>query len=857
MRVSVILTGAIVTIMTHRFMGGELLEPVVVVLDEAGFVVVDVHARRDVHGVHQDQSLRDTGFVDGFLHFVGDIDVFPSAAGLKPELFSVGFHRQIPLSLAGRCPLCCEGLILYHNLNEMSPFAAILALAGFVNLFIWAFLAGQPSRDPVKFAFLLFLSVVTLCFGAEFMLVFPFSFLESSGSAGPMLVRFSTLLWILSGFAFLNFIFVLSKKKRSRHPLFICLGMLSAMAAGLSFMGDFVSQGVALGPWGATASPSGIHLGVYFVPLFAFYSGVAILGGEMRSTRAKQKRQILQTTLIGGFAVASLCLTFRVLLPHFWGWKSGFQLVDSSLTVFFLLGYAAIARPHIRAVGLERWARHLLRDFPSGIVLLDTSYRVRFINQQAQSYLGQQGPVRPGIPFDTFAPGIVPAAPKSSVELAVGEHGNRLILLADFVLQQSEGIDIYWIVVLNDITDRKKQEDRLKRRQSELDREIKSYEEALNQAKKIEALSALSSGIAHDFNNLLSVILGFAGAARDELADNTLVAKDIDEIVLASRRAQNIVDQILTLNEAKNREPRVVAVKDIIEDVLSVVKSHLPSEFQVLEDEKTPHLAVKVDPSQLKQALLNLVLNAYQAMESRPGTIRIGLDRSHVEEEFAREHPPLSSGSYVTIQVCDSGRGIAREALSRIFDPFYTTQDTASGTGLGLPTALHICKEHGGTLTVKSQAGQGTTVQVYLPSFDLPLTSIAPLAAVEKVGDERILIVDDEEQFVRLGRRILEPLGYDVTVHTDSVSAWNAFWSNPDSFDLVITDHSMPQINGSELANEIACIRPELPIILVSGDTQAQVVADEEDIVFTEFLSKPIPSDVLGDTVRRLLDGAD
>lgn len=734
----------------------------------------------------------------------------------------------------------------------MSPFAAFLAAAGLVDLFVWLFLLGQTRKDPVKSAFHLLVVSTVLWYGADLLV---YHALERQLFFGKYiyLARLSSLVWISSGLVFLNFVYALIERQRGRDPLFIGATVCTVLAAIVSCSTEW-ARDPEYGPWGVSLRTSELLIGLAFVPALIGACGIGLLWERQRATAEQGKRRLLRHFAAGGLLLAGVFGCFKLVLPLLLDWTQGNQLADTALAVFCVASYWIISKPNYLGMSLERSAPQLLKDFPAGIVLTDASCGVRYINPAAMKLIKKQGPVGLGVSLEELVP--VPQSEKGTCggEFSVKDDQGETFLRADVSQLKSDDRLFGGIVLFQDITKHKREESRLQQSRNELRQQVLNYERALRQAKKIEALSSLSAGIAHDFNNLLSVILGFAGAAREEVQGDTMVADDIDEIILASRRAQNIVDQILTFSETRKGKLRIVAAHELVEDVLSVCKSYLPSEVQVVPDVKVPHLAMNVDPSKIKQALLNLVLNGYQAMEGRAGTIALIVEEVFVTNRFSKEHPPLNSGSHVKIEVCDSGMGMSQEVVSQIFDPLYTTQETASGTGLGLPTALRICNEYSGTLTVESEVGQGTTVGVYLPRIELPASSIPSLPVMKRVGNERVLIVDDEEQFVRVGRRILEPLGYDVTVHTGSVTAWNAFWSNPDAFDLVILDHSMPQINGSELANEISYIRPDLPIILISGDTKAQVMASKEHIVFTEFLSKPIPSEVLADTVRRLLD---
>jgi nitrogen-specific signal transduction histidine kinase/ActR/RegA family two-component response regulator len=381
-----------------------------------------------------------------------------------------------------------------------------------------------------------------------------------------------------------------------------------------------------------------------------------------------------------------------------------------------------------------------------------------------------------------------------------------------------------------------------------------SIQAHLQQAQKMEAIGTLAGGIAHDFNNILTAVLGYTEIALMEVADGSSVKRSLDQVLQAGNRARELVRQILTFSRQTEPEFKPVELNLIVQEALALMRASLPSTITIVQrlDSRS---AVMADPTQIHQVLINLCTNAAHAMTGRAGELCVGLDEVEPDAAFLGRHPDLAPGTYQRLTVRDSGHGIAPAIRERIFEPFFTTKQREEGTGMGLSVVLGIVRSHKGTITVDSVPGKGSTFEVYLPIVrrvkpEVPFDAVAGLPP----GHERILLVDDEEVVVDLGRRMLEHLGYRVTTCRNGVDAFKLFMQNPWRYDVVVTDMTMPKMTGEALAKKLLLIRTDIPIILCTGYNRTMSREHARAIGIREFALKPLSIRDLAHTVRRVLD---
>lgn len=374
----------------------------------------------------------------------------------------------------------------------------------------------------------------------------------------------------------------------------------------------------------------------------------------------------------------------------------------------------------------------------------------------------------------------------------------------------------------------------------------------LHQAQKMEAIGTLAGGIAHDFNNILAAIIGYAEITKLKI-DQPALNRYLDQVLSACDRAKNLVGQILTFSRVTELERRPVDIASITKEATKLLRATIPSIVEIRQKTASDVHAVLADPTQIHQVLINLCTNAAHAMREKGGRLGIELENVEITPDITHTRLDLSPGPYVMLTVSDTGVGIAPAVLHRIFDPFFTTKEKGEGTGLGLSVVYGIVKEFRGSITVESELGVGTTFRVYLPAIVEMAEPREEGGDAIQGGSERILYVDDEEILMEMGRDILEELGYQVTALTNSRKALELFRAQPDAFDLVMTDMTMPGLTGADLSQEILQLRPDIPIILCTG--LSEIINEEKAMAMgiREFAMKPLSLRNIAELMRKAL----
>ncbi len=398
--------------------------------------------------------------------------------------------------------------------------------------------------------------------------------------------------------------------------------------------------------------------------------------------------------------------------------------------------------------------------------------------------------------------------------------------------------------IVYDITARKKAE-----------KEKASLEAQLLHAQKMESIGTLSGGIAHDFNNLLGIILGNTELAMEDVEELHSAKYNLMEIRTASLRARDVVKQLLSFSRKTDAKQRPVKLVQIVENVLSFLRSSIPMSIEIHKNipYDTDNI-ILADATQINQVMINLFTNAVHAMEDTGGVITIGIQNVYLDQVSAPFYPDLSLGNYVKLTVSDTGTGIDHEIKDRIFDPYFTTKEVGKGSGIGLSVVHGIVKSHNGAIYVDSKFGKGTTFSILFPATEEE--AVIETEANEKLstGNERILFVDDEKSMAEIGRRRLERLGYQVEAKTNPIEALELFRADPDQFDLVITDMTMPHITGDKLVKEILKIRPDMPTILCTGFSEKIDEEKAKKIGVRQYIEKPFDRGKLSRLVRKVLD---
>ncbi len=385
--------------------------------------------------------------------------------------------------------------------------------------------------------------------------------------------------------------------------------------------------------------------------------------------------------------------------------------------------------------------------------------------------------------------------------------------------------------------------------------EQKNLASQLQQAQKMEAIRTLAGGIAHDFNNILGAIMGFAELAEMEIPDEGRLKNYLKQVLKSTNRAKHLVRQILAFSRMREQEEKPMQLVPIITEALKMLRASIPTTIEIQSNLKRESGTVKADPTRIHQVLMNLCTNAAHAMQQTGGVLKIDLEDIDLGAEAVSRYPNLEPGPYVRLTVSDTGHGMDDAIKERIFDPYFTTKEKGVGTGLGLAVVHGIVNKHGGEVSVESEPGKGSAFQVLFPRSDVAENEATVFPESLPTGQGRILFVDDEALLVDIGRQMLERLGYEVEVRNNGTEALAAFQAEPDKFDVVITDQTMPKMTGEVLAKELLSIRPDIPIILCTGFSELIDKDKAKALGFRELAMKPLAIHDLGESVRKALGG--
>jgi nitrogen-specific signal transduction histidine kinase/CheY-like chemotaxis protein len=381
----------------------------------------------------------------------------------------------------------------------------------------------------------------------------------------------------------------------------------------------------------------------------------------------------------------------------------------------------------------------------------------------------------------------------------------------------------------------------------------KRLEAQLRQAQKMEAIGTLAGGIAHDFNNILAAILGYTQLVDLDIEEGTKTKANLKEVLKSIQRARDLVKQILTFSRKADMERKPLRIGPIVKEALKLLRASLPASIEIHHEIEQDVGIVEADPTQIHQIMMNLCTNAAHAIGTKGGLLEVDLSNVNINGHGEASIEGLDPGVYLKLSVRDTGHGMDPDIMERIFEPYFTTKEKETGTGLGLATTHGIVKGHQGAITVESESGKGCVFNVYLPIIETEIEPEVEDTSPMAMGDEKILYVDDEPILTEMGKKMLERLGYRVTVRSSSIEALELFRSKPHHFDLVITDMTMPYMTGEKLAHECMKIRSNIPVILCSGFSEMMDERRAKDIGISAFLMKPIIMEELAKTIRKTL----
>ena len=730
------------------------------------------------------------------------------------------------------------------NLILMLPPISFLVI-----LFVWSFVFAYKRKDPVTRSYLLFSGFCVAWTGLELLFYVP-AFNGDEHIIMSMTVPF----WTLLGVVFLYFTYQLLEKKTD-WILGVSL-IISLASMVITLMPGLVLYGFSRNYWGPAEIHDPVLHSLISLPGAASGGyGVFLIVAKYFSSKKRETRAIMGTLFLGGVITLPIIFMLNVILPNFFGLCNLPRYGSFTTSLFAILTFVAVRKNRFLIISLEQVAEDLFLNMRDGVILLDNGNKVRRINRAAALMLNVSGADVVDVDFKKILSSAGLSRGGQSNDLKIERDGKIMIIELSRPVNADVGEDYGRIIILRDVTEQRRAQKVLRQSRDLLEREVKERKTELRQAQRLEALVTLSGGIAHEFNNLLAAVIGFTTAAQDDLSVTHPVQEDLTEILRAARRAKDIVQQLLSLSDKCDPKPRKINIAHLATEAIKMLQLSRPENVRTNLNLENQNVGVFVDPSRLHQVLLNLITNAYHAMANLGGVLKLTVRSFDVDKDFAKCNSPLEPGEHVAVIIEDTGIGITPENLEKIFDPFFTTKAEGVGTGLGLATAMRIVQEYNGIVIVDSTMNIGTTFTVILPSFDYVANSILDSEATFiATGTEHILLVDDKQQVLKVGCRMLEPLGYMVTACSDPLEALEFFQKDPDSFDVMLTDLSMPKMNGLSLGREILAIKPDFPIVLLSGNLSVRDKEQAEKIGFNVMLTKPFTKAALAKGVRAALN---
>ena len=544
-----------------------------------------------------------------------------------------------------------------------------------------------------------------------------------------------------------------------------------------------------------------------------------------------------------------------------WFLNSGFGIVEEGcLTGFWGTQIDVTQRRNAEAEILrakEEWEQTF--DAISDLILIiDTDYRIIRVNRAMADVMGMAPDDAVGLTCHSQLHGSdTPLLNCPHRKFLEGEFldkaeffdsfGGREYHLTVTPILDAEGRLTASVHIARDITEVRRAEE-----------EQKKLERQLQQTQKMEAIGTLAGGIAHDFNNIIGALNGFTELAQDylEMGDVEEVRENLEEILTAGMRSRDLVKRILSFSRPAEQKREPMRMDRVLEEVLKLLRASLPATIRMVQKGDPGDLFVLGDATQIHQVIMNLCTNAFHAMGPQGGELTVALKALKSVAGEADALPELGPGPHVRLSVRDTGHGIPADIMAHIFDPFFTTKPKGEGAGLGLSVVHGIVKAHKGAIRVSSSAGEGTVMRIYLPLLDAAQALEGEEAEAVPGGRERILMVDDDAALVRSAKLRLEMLGYQVTATTSALEAIEAFRRDSGAWDLVITDMTMPEMTGAELATELTALRPNIPIILWTGYSELITAEQAAEMGICEFVMKPFDKKQIARAIRRALSGA-
>ena len=376
------------------------------------------------------------------------------------------------------------------------------------------------------------------------------------------------------------------------------------------------------------------------------------------------------------------------------------------------------------------------------------------------------------------------------------------------------------------------------------------------QLQKMETIGTLAGGIAHDFNNILTPILGYTEMALEELSDESVLKYDIEQINGAATRGKDLVQQILTFSRQVDFDKKPLKLDDIVREVMKLIRASFPSNIEIRQDLDSNCGTVLADATQMHQIIMNLCTNSLHAMTGKGGVLQVKLEKVILGKQVNGQ-AKIQKGTYIRLTISDTGHGMDKQTLERIFEPFFTKKEVGSGSGLGLSVVHGIVSSYLGNIEVESEPGKGSRFMIYLPQHSETYAPEKDLDQKIKKGNGSILFVDDEKEITFMGKRMLESLGYTVDIKTDSQTALQDFKKDPGKYDLLVTDQAMPKMLGTELIEQVKQIRPDLKSIIITGYHDSIPKNAIKQFGISDIISKPLILSEFSELIRKVITQKD
>jgi len=385
------------------------------------------------------------------------------------------------------------------------------------------------------------------------------------------------------------------------------------------------------------------------------------------------------------------------------------------------------------------------------------------------------------------------------------------------------------------------------------EKEKTKIEGQLMQLQKMETIGTLAGGIAHDFNNILTPILGYTEMALEELSEDSVLRYDIEQINGAAVRGKDLVQQILTFSRQVDFDKKPLKLDEVVTEVLKLIRASFPSNIEIRQELDRHSGTVLADSTQMHQIIMNLCTNAYHAMLGKGGMLTVSLDKQKVGTRSINGSAKIQKGTYVRLTITDTGHGMDKRTVERIFEPFFTMKEVGSGSGLGLSVVHGIVSNNNGTIVVESEPGEGSSFSIYLPQHSEHFEGEKDLPQLLKKGKGSILFVDDEKEITFMGKRMLESLGYTVDIKTNSQEALSVFCEDPYKYDLLVTDQAMPKLMGTELIARVKEVRPEMKSIIITGYHESIPANAMKQFGIVDIISKPLILSEFSELIGKVL----